>query len=114
MNWVSTNIRFPEDQYRKLKIKAAKERKSLAKVVREATTEAIAEEKPRKRIINVAKFMRELEKLAQENSKEVGKDFDFTKALREMRYSQSRHIAFKTFISDCNHNCAGSVIFGNR
>lgn len=88
MNWVSTNIRFPEDQYRKLKIRAVNERKSLARIVREATSKTIAEETPRKRIKNVAKFMRELEKLAQENSKEVGKNFDFTKALREMRYSQ--------------------------
>ena len=88
MNWISTNIRFPEDQYRKLKIKALKERKSLAKVVREATSKVISEEKPRKRIRDVKKFMKELEKLAIANSKEVGKDFDFTKALREMRYSQ--------------------------
>lgn len=87
MNWVSTNIRFPEDQYRKLKIKAAKERKSLARVVREATTEVITEEKPKKRIKNIKTFMKELRKLAEENSREAGIDFDFTKTLREMRYS---------------------------
>lgn len=48
MNWVSTNIRFPEDQYRKLKIKAAKERKSLAKIVREATSKNINEKETKK------------------------------------------------------------------
>lgn len=88
MNWVSTNIRFPEDQYRKLKIKAAKERKSLAKVVREATSRiTIKEEKPKKKI-NIEKFMKELRKLAKENSKYVPKGFSWVKAIREMRYEQ--------------------------
>ncbi|MEK7616823.1 MAG: hypothetical protein AAB414_02125 [Patescibacteria group bacterium] len=89
MNWIATNIRFPEDQYNKLKLKAAKERKSLAKIVREATSRIIIEEqKPKKRIKNVEKFMKELEKLAQANSKAVGKNFDSVKALREIRYSE--------------------------
>lgn len=89
MNWISTNIRFPEDQYRKLKIKAARERVSLAKVVREATTKVISEEqKPKRRIKDVEKFMKELEQLGRSISKDVGKDFNWVKALREMRYSQ--------------------------
>lgn len=88
MNWVSTNIRFPEDQYRKLKIKAAKERKSLAKVVRESTSQVISEQKPKKRIKNIEKFMKDLRKLAKENSKDVPKGFSWVKALREMRYEQ--------------------------
>lgn len=87
MNWVSTNIRFPEDQYRKLKIKAAKERKSLAKIVREATSKVISEEKPKRRIKNVEKFMKEIEKIAQENAKYT-KGFDSVKALREIRYEE--------------------------
>lgn len=90
MNWVSTNIRFPEDQYRKLKIKAAKERKSLAKIVREATSKNINEEKKAKKrkIKDVDKFMKDLERLGRLISKEVGKDFDSVKALREIRYSE--------------------------
>lgn len=88
MNWISTNIRFPEDQYRKLKIKAAKERKSLAKIVRESTAQTVSEQKPKKRIKDVDKFMKELEQLGRSISKEVGKDFDSVKALREIRYSE--------------------------
>lgn len=89
MNWVSTNIRFPEDQYRKLKIKAAKERKSLAKVVREATTKVISEEqKPKRTVRDVDKFMKDLERLGRSISKDVGKNFDSVKALREIRYSK--------------------------
>ena len=88
MNWVSTNIRFPEDQYRKLKIKAAKERKSLAKVVREATTKIASEGKPEQRIKNIEKFMKDLRKLAKENSKYAPKGFSWVKALREMRYEE--------------------------
>ncbi|MDP3973863.1 MAG: hypothetical protein Q8P92_03440 [Candidatus Daviesbacteria bacterium] len=89
MNWVSTNIRFPEDQYKKLKLKAFKERKSLAKIVREATSKNIDKEKEVKnrKIKDVDKFMKELEQLGREISKEVGKDFDSVKALREIRYS---------------------------
>lgn len=90
MNWVSTNIRFPEDQYRKLKIKAAKERKSLAKIVREATSKNTNEGKEikKRKIKDVDKFMKDLERLARAISKEVGKDFDSVKALREIRYSE--------------------------
>jgi len=35
MNWITTNIRLPEDLYMDLKMKAAKERKSVAAVIRE-------------------------------------------------------------------------------
>ena len=35
MNWVTTNIRLPEDLYMELKMKAARERKSVAAVIRE-------------------------------------------------------------------------------
>lgn len=89
MNWVSTNIRFPEDQYRKLKIKAAKERKSLARVVREATSKHISEEKDfkKRKIKDVDKLMREIEKVAQANAKYT-KGFDSVKALREIRYEE--------------------------
>ena len=84
MNWVATNIRFPEDQYMKLKIKAARQRRSVAALIREATEEIIKEE-PKRKKINVKKFMKELEEIAKENSRQAGKDFDSVKALREIR-----------------------------
>lgn len=34
MNWITTNIRLPEDLYMDLKMKAARERKSVAAVIR--------------------------------------------------------------------------------
>lgn len=89
MNWVSTNIRFPEDQYRKLKIKAAKERKSLAKVVREATTKVIeTRQVPKEKHKNTNRLVKEFRRLAKINSKYVPKGFNWVKALREMRYEE--------------------------
>lgn len=35
MNWITTNLRLPEDLYMDLKLKAARERKSVASVIRE-------------------------------------------------------------------------------
>ena len=87
MNWVATNIRFHEDQYIKLKVKAARQRKSAAQLVREAVSQIIKEE-PKRKKINVKKFMRELEEIAKENSRQVGKGFDSVTALREIRYGQ--------------------------
>ena len=89
MNWIATNIRFPEDQYMELKMKAAKERKSVAAVIREAADIVVKPEKKIQRKMTekeIKKFMRELDKLAEEISKEVPKDFDSVKALREIRY----------------------------
>lgn len=39
MNYITTNIRIPEDDYLKLKAEAARKRKSLAAVIREKITE---------------------------------------------------------------------------
>lgn len=35
MNWITTNIRFPEDLYMELKMAAARKRTSVASVIRE-------------------------------------------------------------------------------
>lgn len=92
MDWITTNIRFPEDQYMKLKLKAAKERKSMAAVIREATKQTVSgneipsTENEAEKEKRVKKFMRDLDKLAEENSKYVPKGFDSVKALREIRY----------------------------
>lgn len=86
MNWIATNIRFPEDQYMKLKIKAAKERRSVAAVIREAAEKvvkpAVKEEAKSSR---TDAFMKEIERIAKENAKYT-KGFDSVKALREIRY----------------------------
>ncbi len=87
MNWIATNIRFPEDQYIKLKIKAAKERKSVAEVIRKATERVVEPvEISEVRRKKGEKLLKEIEKLAEENSKYVPKGFDSVKALREIRY----------------------------
>lgn len=84
MKWVATNIRFPEDMYMELKLEAAKERRSVAAIVRD---------KVAKKRVSVSKNayveakMKELDRLAKANSKYM-KGIDLTKALIEMRYEQ--------------------------
>lgn len=88
MNWIATNIRFPEDQYMKLKIKAAKERKSVAAVVREAATKIIEFPKSQgDKNRKAEEFIKEVEKIAKANAKYT-KGFDSVKALREIRYQE--------------------------
>ncbi len=89
MNWIATNIRFPEDQYMKLKQKALKDRKSLAAVIREAAHRIVEVEdidQLGRKKKQVDQFMKGMDKLAEENSKNLPKGFDSTKALREIRY----------------------------
>lgn len=79
-NYVTTNIRIPEEDYLRLKEEAAKRRKSLAAVVREKIG---TRERGRSKA-EVAKFMANLDKLAKENAKYL-KGTDGTKIIREMR-----------------------------
>jgi hypothetical protein len=82
MNWVTTNIRLPEDVYMDLKMKAAKERKSIAAVIREKLggKEPMSKEKAEK----LLKEMRELgKKVAKEN-----KGVNMTQGIIDMRYEQ--------------------------
>lgn len=90
MNWIATNIRFPEDHYIRLKTKAAKERKSVAAIIREATAKIVEEkeETSEERRKKADKLIKEFRQLAKENSKYVPKGFNFTKALREIRYQE--------------------------
>ena len=81
MNYVTTNIRIPEDDYLKLKEEAAKTRKSFSAVVREKIK---SKHKTRSKA-EVKKLMADLDKLAKENAKYT-KGFDSVKALREIRY----------------------------
>lgn len=80
MNYVTTNIRIPEEEYIKLKAEAAKKRKSLAAIVREkigVKDKIFSKSK-------VEKFMLELDKIAESNAKKL-KGWDSLKALREIR-----------------------------
>lgn len=81
MNYVTTNIRIPEEDYLRLKAEAARSRKSFSAIVREKVK---TRGKTRsKREIN--KLLAETDKLAKELGKKL-KGFDSVKALREMRY----------------------------
>lgn len=90
MNWITTNIRFPEEQYMELKIEAAKKRVSFASLVREKiTTTTLKSDSKSKAKINKSaeKLLRKFKKVAKEISKET-KGIDLSKALIEMRYEQ--------------------------
>lgn len=88
MNWIATNIRFPEEEYQKLKLKAARERKSLAAVVREATAKVVEpEQKQKERELKAKKLIAEVKKIGQEMAKHT-EGFDSVKALREIRYNE--------------------------
>lgn len=81
MDYITTNIRFEEDQYNRLKAEAARRRKSLSAIVREKVK---TKEKARtKKEIN--QLLAETDKLAEELGRKL-KGFDSVKAIREMRY----------------------------
>jgi len=46
MNYITTNIRIPEEDYLKLKAEAAKKRKSLAAIIREKIAEPEEQTEP--------------------------------------------------------------------
>ena len=78
MNWVTTNLRIPEDTYMELKMKAARERKSVAAVIRE---KLVIESKQQK-ADNILELLKSLGRdIAKEN-----KGLNLTKSLIEMRY----------------------------
>lgn len=87
MNWITTNIRLPEDLYMELKIEAAKKRTSVAEIVRRRISK---KKKVNKKNINerTQKLLKDLDKLAKENSKYVPKGKNFSDLLIEMRYEQ--------------------------
>lgn len=79
MNWVTTNIRLPEDLYMELKMSAAKERKSVAAVIREKLTgKSSAAELP---------LLKRLHQVAGNIAKE-NKGINFTQGVISMRYEQ--------------------------
>ena len=82
MNWVTTNIRFPEDLYMTLKAEAVRQRMSLAAVIRQRLTD-----KKKRTPAQVARIMRQVKKLAEQNARESGVD-SMSDALIQMRYEQ--------------------------
>ncbi|MBI4066137.1 hypothetical protein HY411_00310 [Candidatus Gottesmanbacteria bacterium] len=82
MNWITTNIRFPEDLYMTLKAEAARRRVSLAAVIRQRLTD-----KKKRSPAEVARMMRSVRKLADQNARESGVG-SLSDALIQMRYEQ--------------------------
>ncbi len=78
MNYVTTNIRIPEEDYLRLKTEAVNKRTSLAGIIREKIQ--------MKKVKNVSPgvLMARIRKHAAENA-EYLKGFDSLKALREIR-----------------------------
>lgn len=79
MNFVTTNIRLPEEEYIKLKAEAARKRKSLAAVIREKiTTDKNLNQ------ADIEEIMDDLDRVAKRNAKKL-KGWDSLKALKEIR-----------------------------
>lgn len=84
MNWVTTNIRIPEDQYMELKMQAAQQRKSVAAIIR---GKLIGKDSAKTKKKRTKALLRSLDKLAKEIAKEH-KGVNFTQGLIDMRYEQ--------------------------
>lgn len=82
MNWITTNIRLPEDLYMELKMKAAKERKSVAAVIREKLSEKKVTKNNEK-----SKLLERMRKLGDKIAKDHP-GLNLSKKLIEMRYEQ--------------------------
>lgn len=82
MNYVTTNIRIPEEDYIRLKMEAVRQRKSLAGVIREKITPKKKKEK------SPEYLMRKIRAIAKQNAKYL-KGWDSLKALREIRNEPS-------------------------
>lgn len=84
MNWITTNIRFPEDLYMELKMISAQKRESMSSLVRQAVKNSVLKDvKP-----SFSETIARLDRIAKIISKKTGKSWDSTKAIREMRYQQ--------------------------
>lgn len=67
MNYVTTNIRLPEKDYLRLKSEAAKQRKSLAAIIREKVSAG----EPPSSNDEIKKIMGELDALARRNRRKL-------------------------------------------
>ena len=83
MNWVTTNIRLPEEDYLALKMEALLARKSVASIVRER----IAKTKKDTGRNNTEKILMEFAKIGRANAL-VMKGESLSDLLIQMRYEQ--------------------------
>ena len=82
MNYITTNIRIPEEDYLRLKMEAARKRTSLSGVIREKIT-------PKKKREKSSEYlMRKIRLIAKQNANHL-KGWDSLKALREIRNEPS-------------------------
>jgi hypothetical protein len=81
MNWITTNIRFPEDMYMELKMEAAKKRTSVAQIVRAKISKNTV------RTRETSKLLKEMDEIAKEISRQ-NPNVNLTEKLIEMRYEQ--------------------------
>lgn len=81
MNWIATNIRFPEDEYMQLKLISAQKRESLSSLVRNAVKKTVLKKtKP-----NAKKIMAKVDRISKALSKSIPENWDTVKVIREMR-----------------------------
>lgn len=81
MSYITTNIRFEEEEYHRLKAEAAKKRKSLSAIVREK----VKTKKKNRTKKETEKLLAETQKIAKRNAKYL-KGWNSVNALREIRY----------------------------
>ncbi|EKD90042.1 MAG: hypothetical protein ACD_32C00073G0003 [uncultured bacterium] len=79
MDFITTNIRLPEEDYRELKKEAYHRRISLSAVIREKLTATQIKSDP-------LSLISEVKKIAESNSKKL-KNWNSLQALREIRDS---------------------------
>lgn len=82
MNWITTNIRFSQDEYMKLKLLSVKRRTSLSALVREAVKQVDTIS----HIDNQNEILSDLGKIAKTVGKKTKKNWDTVKVLRNIRY----------------------------
>ncbi len=80
MNFITTNIRFPEEVYLQLKEEAARKRMSLSAVVRVK----VGGNSSKRDLAAVAAMLADIDKTAVRLARKL-KGFDATAAIRQMR-----------------------------
>lgn len=82
MNWITTNIRLPEDMYMELKMSAARERKSVVAIIREKLggDKNVINEERRSLVQKMEKFSR---KIAQKSPR-----LNLTQTVIDHRYQE--------------------------
>lgn len=80
MNWITTNIRLPEEDYMELKLTAARRRTSVNALVREKLG-------IKKRITNRDEFWKKLDSFARRMAQQ-NPGVSLSQKLIEMRYEQ--------------------------